>query len=166
MPYVHLATPRRTASTVAKAAVTQIMLRRFDVTTGKNPDRSDDFHDLRGLLFRRVTGFLFAIVIPVSKKLRHLAHLSLWLPSLTGLGARVSARLQMRPTERLTVVVSELSTVRMIDELFRQLSASARSMPILRQRRRAGRARRYRCARATTILALGAFDGFILSPCY
>lgn len=70
--------PRRKASTVANTVATQIMLIRFDVTTGKNPDRSDGFHDLRGLLFCSVTGFLFAIVIPVSKKLRHLAHLSFW----------------------------------------------------------------------------------------
>ena len=42
----------------------------------------------------------------------------------------------MRPTRRLTVVVSELSTVRMIDELSLQLSASARSMPVLRRRQR------------------------------
>ena len=41
---------------------------------------------------------------------------------LTGLGARVSARLQMRPTQRLTAVVSKLSTVRMIDKLSLQLS--------------------------------------------
>ena len=63
---------------MANTVATQIMFRRFDVTTGKNPDRSDDFHDLRGLLFRRVTDFLFAIVIPVSKKLRHLERLSFW----------------------------------------------------------------------------------------
>ena len=41
----------------------------------------------------------------------------------------------MRPTKRLTVVVSELSTVRMIDELSLQFSASARSLPVLRRQR-------------------------------
>jgi len=66
-PHVHLATPRRKTSTVANTVATQIMFRRFDVTTRKKPDRSDNFHDLRGLLFRRVPGFLFAIVIPVSR---------------------------------------------------------------------------------------------------
>jgi hypothetical protein len=38
--------PRRTASTVAKTVVTQIMFRRFEVTTGKNPDRSGAFNGL------------------------------------------------------------------------------------------------------------------------
>ena len=42
---------------------------------------------------------------------------SLWLPSLTGLGARVRARSQTQRSKPLTPVVSKLSTVRMIDEL-------------------------------------------------
>jgi hypothetical protein len=45
------------------------------------------------------------------------------VPSLAGLGARASARSQMRPTKRLTALVSKLSTVRMIDELSLQPSA-------------------------------------------
>jgi hypothetical protein len=66
---VHLATPRRTASTVAKAAVTQIMFRRFDVTTGKSHGRSADFNGitfLPGLLSCRIASFFRAMVIPVS----------------------------------------------------------------------------------------------------
>jgi hypothetical protein len=66
---VHLAAPRRTASTVAKAAVTQIMFRRFDATTGKNPDPSGAFNGLtflRGLPCCRISGFLRAMIIPVS----------------------------------------------------------------------------------------------------
>ena len=39
----------------------------------------------------------------------------------------------MRPTNRLTALVSKLSTVRVIDELSLQLSANARSRPILGQ---------------------------------
>jgi hypothetical protein len=68
-PYVHLATPKRTASTVAKAVVTQIMFRRFDVTRRNTPDRSDAFKDLtvlRDLLCCRIAGFLRVMVIPVS----------------------------------------------------------------------------------------------------
>jgi hypothetical protein len=45
--------------------------------------------------------------------------LSLWLPSLAGLGARASAKLQMRPMKGLKALVSERTTVRMIDELLR-----------------------------------------------
>jgi hypothetical protein len=66
---VHLATPRKTASTVAKAAVTQNMFRRFDVTTGKNPDPSGAFNGLtflRGLPCCRISSFFRAIAIPVS----------------------------------------------------------------------------------------------------
>ena len=122
MPQVHLATPRRTASTVAKAAVTQTMLRRFDVTTGKNPE---GLRFWRGLVCCRFARFLCAMAVPVSEGLRHLECLTLWLPSLTGLAARVSARSQMRPTKRLTALVSERSTVCMIDELSMQLSAYA-----------------------------------------
>jgi hypothetical protein len=69
MSQVHLATPRRTASTVAKAAVTQIMFRRFEVTTGKNPEPSGAFNGLtfwRDLLCCRFAGFIRAMVIPVS----------------------------------------------------------------------------------------------------
>src|SRR5450759_1213940 len=87
MSQVHLATPRRTASTVAKAAVTQTMLRRFDVTTGKNPEPSGAFNGLRfwrGLVCCRFARFLCAMAVPVSEGLRHLDCLSLWLPSLTG----------------------------------------------------------------------------------
>ncbi len=47
----------------------------------------------------------------------------------------------MRQTERLTGLVSKLSTVRMIDELSLQLSAYTRSRPILGHEQRAGRAR-------------------------
>jgi hypothetical protein len=68
--HVHLATPRRTASTVAKRVVTQIMFRRFEVTTGKNPDRSVAFNGLaflRRLLCCRIAGFVCAMVIPVSE---------------------------------------------------------------------------------------------------
>jgi hypothetical protein len=142
MPQLHLATPRRTASTVAKAAVTQTMLRRFDVTTGKNPEPSGAFNGLRfwrGLVCCRFARFLCAMAVPVSEGLRHLDCLSLWLPSLTGLGAPVSARSQMRPTKRLTALVSERSTVCMIDELSMQLQHTRRSMPVLGQRQRAGR---------------------------
>jgi hypothetical protein len=63
MHQVHLATPRRTASTAAKAVVTQVMFRRFDVTTEKNPDPSGA---LCGLFCRRIVGFLRAMAIPVS----------------------------------------------------------------------------------------------------
>ena len=118
---VNLATPRRTASTVEKAAVTQVMLRRFDLTIGMSLEPSDILTLWRGLLVCRFAGFLRAIVF-LWLGLRHLECLSLWLPSLTGLGARVSARLQMRPTQRLTAVASKLSTVRMIDKLSLQLS--------------------------------------------
>src|SRR3979490_558671 len=48
----------------------------------------------------------------------------------------------MRPTKRLTALVSKLSTVRMIDELSLPLSACARSRPILGQGQRTGRAHR------------------------
>jgi hypothetical protein len=44
---------------------------------------------LRGLLCCLVTGFLCAMIISVREGLRHLKCLSLWLPSLMGLGARV-----------------------------------------------------------------------------
>jgi hypothetical protein len=66
---VHLATPRTTASTVAKAAVTQVMFRRFDVTTEKNPDPSGGFDGLTflgGFPSCCIAGFLRAMVIPVS----------------------------------------------------------------------------------------------------
>jgi hypothetical protein len=65
---VHLVTPSRTASTVAKAAVTQNMFRRFDVTTGKSPDRSGAFNGLTflGDLPCCRIAVLRAMVIPVS----------------------------------------------------------------------------------------------------
>ena len=56
--------PRSTARTVAKTVVVQIMLRRVEVTTGKNPDRSGAFNGLaflRRLRGCRVTGFLCAM---------------------------------------------------------------------------------------------------------
>jgi hypothetical protein len=132
MPHAHLATPKSTASTAAKAVVTQIMFRRFDLMTANSPGCSSAFQDtfLRGLICCLVTGFLCAMVISVRNGLRHLERLSLWLPSLTGLGARVRARSQMRSRKRLTGVVSELSTVRIIDELSLQLSAYARFVPV------------------------------------
>ena len=91
MPHAHLATPRSTARTAAKAVVTQIMFRRFDVMTANSPGCSNAFQDtfLRGLLCCLVTGFLCAMIISVREGLRHLKCLSLWLPSLMGLGARV-----------------------------------------------------------------------------
>jgi len=67
---------------VATTVVTQIMFRRLEVTTGKNPDRSGAFNGLAfllGLLCCRITGFLCAMVIPVSEGLRHLEWLSLCL---------------------------------------------------------------------------------------
>jgi hypothetical protein len=60
---------------VATTVVTQIMFRRFEVTTGNNPDRSDAFNGLaflRGLLCCRITGSLCATVIPVSEGIGHL----------------------------------------------------------------------------------------------
>jgi hypothetical protein len=60
---------------MANAVVTQAMFRQFDLTMGNSFDRLDALNDLpffRDLLFCRVTGFLLAIDIPVSKKLRHL----------------------------------------------------------------------------------------------
>jgi hypothetical protein len=65
---------------VPKTVVTQIMFRRFEVTTGKNPDRFGAFNGLlflRGLLCFRITGFLCAMVIPLSEGLRHLERLRL-----------------------------------------------------------------------------------------
>jgi hypothetical protein len=68
---------------VATTVVTQIMFRRFEVTTGNNPDLSDAFNGLaflRGLLCCRITGSLCAMVIPVSEELiRYLEWLSLRL---------------------------------------------------------------------------------------
>jgi len=90
---------------VAKTVVTQIMFRRFEVTTGNNPDRSGGFNGLaflRGLLCCRITGF------PCALFLRARGSGWEWLSML--------ARSQMRPTKRLTALVSRLSTVHMIDE--------------------------------------------------
>jgi len=74
--HAHLATPRSTARTAAKAVVTQIMFRRFDVMTANSPGCSNAFQDtfLRGLLRCLVTGFLCAMAI--SAELRHLKWLS------------------------------------------------------------------------------------------
>lgn len=47
--------------------MTQTMLRRFDLTTGKNPEPSGAMNDLafrRGLICCRFARFLCAIVIP------------------------------------------------------------------------------------------------------
>jgi hypothetical protein len=68
MPHTHLATAKSTASTAAKAVVTQIMFRRFDVITANSPGCSNAFQDtfLRGLLCGLVTGFLCAMDISVS----------------------------------------------------------------------------------------------------
>ena len=90
---------------MAKTVVTQIMFRRFEVTTGNNPDRSGGFNGLaflRGLLCCRITGF------PCALFLRARGSGWEWLSML--------ARSQMRPTKRLTALVSRLSTVHMIDE--------------------------------------------------
>jgi hypothetical protein len=57
---------------MATTVVTQIMFRTFEVTTGKNPDRSGAFNGLaflRGLPGCRITGSLCAMVIPVSEGL-------------------------------------------------------------------------------------------------
>jgi hypothetical protein len=45
----------------------------------------------------------------------------------------------MRPTKPLTALVSERSTVCMIDEISMQLQYTCRSMPVLGQGQRAGR---------------------------
>src|ERR1019366_56389 len=147
-----------------------IMFRRFDITTGKNPDRSSAFNGLaflRSLFCCRLTPVFFcAMVISISEGLRHLECLSLWLPSLTGLGARVSARSQMRPTKRLTAVVSKLSTVRMIDELSLQLSAYAPFQARSGTKAAGWRRSPLSCSPGATILMLVAFEGLTLSPCY
>jgi hypothetical protein len=70
------------ASTVAKTVVTQVMFKRFEVTTGNNPDRSGAFNNLaflRGLLCSRITGFLCAMVVPVSERLSYSKCPSLYL---------------------------------------------------------------------------------------
>jgi hypothetical protein len=102
MPHAHLATPRSTARTTAKAVVTQIMFRRFDVMTANSPGCSNAFQDtfLRGLLCCLVTGFLCAMAISVSGA-PVLEMPELWLPSLTGLGARVSSKIADATEETL-----------------------------------------------------------------
>jgi len=58
--------PRRRASTEAKTVVTQIMFRRFEVTTGNNPDGSGGFKGfafLRGLICCRIAGFSCAMFL-------------------------------------------------------------------------------------------------------
>jgi hypothetical protein len=65
---------------VAKTVVTQIMFRRFEVTTGKSLDCSGPFRGLaflRGLLSCRIYSFLCAMAISVSEALRHWVRLSL-----------------------------------------------------------------------------------------
>ena len=73
------------------------MLKRSDLTIGMSLEPSGILTFWRGLLCCRFAGFLRAMVF-LWLGLRHLECLSLWLPSLAGLGARVSSRLQMRPT--------------------------------------------------------------------
>jgi hypothetical protein len=86
----------------------------------------------------------------------------LWLPSLTGLGARVSARSQMRPTQRLTAVVSKLSTVRMIDEL--SLKSHTRvTGPFWDKASELDEFAAF-SRLAATVLRLVASEGFTLSP--
>jgi hypothetical protein len=62
------------------------MFRRFEVTTGNNPDRSDAFNGLAflcGLLGRPIIGSLCAMVIPVSEGLiGYLEWLSLCLSKI------------------------------------------------------------------------------------
>ena len=72
--YAHLAMPRSTARTVAKTVVVQIMSRRVEVTTGKNPDRSGAFNGLAFLRrFTRLSRHRLSLrhVFPVSELLRH-----------------------------------------------------------------------------------------------
>ena len=136
------------------------MFRRFDVTTGKNPDCSGDgLVFLRGLLCCRLTPVFFAPWLSVSEGLRHLECLSLWLPSLTGLGARVSARSQMRPTKRLTAVVSKPSTVRMTDGLSPQPSVYT-PFHTRSGTKAAGWTPRHRCIHTAIFLVLVAFEDF------
>ena len=102
------------------------MFRTFEVTTGKNPDRSGAFNGLaflRGLLCCRITGSLCAMVIPVSEGL--IGYLE-WLSLCLG-------KIADATDERLTALVSMLSTVRMIDGLSLPLSAYARSRPNMGQ---------------------------------
>jgi hypothetical protein len=68
MPHAHLATAKSRASTAAKAVVTQVMFRRFDLITANSSGCSNAFQDtfLRGLLCCLATGFLCAIVVSVS----------------------------------------------------------------------------------------------------
>ena len=132
------------------------MFRRFEVTTGNNPDRSDAFNGfafLRDLLCRCITGSLCAMVNPVSEGAQTLGAPEALIAFPGWFWCRFSARSQMRQTERLTTLVSKLSTVRMIDELSLQLSAYARCRPILGQEQPARRARRD----AATVLVLVAF---------
>jgi hypothetical protein len=102
MPHAHFATPRSTARTAAKAVVTQIMFRRFDVMTANSPGCSNAFQDtfLRGLICCLVTGFLCAMAISVSGA-PALEMPEAWLPSLTGLGDRVSSKIADATEETL-----------------------------------------------------------------
>ena len=94
MPHAHFATPRSTARTATKAVVAQIMFRRFDVMTANSPGCSNAFQDTfsRGLICSLVTGFLCAMAISVSGA-PALEMPEAWLPSLTGLGDRVSSKI-------------------------------------------------------------------------
>ena len=102
MPHAHLAMPRSTARTAAKAVVTQIMFRRFDVMTANSPGSSNAFQDtfLRGLLCCLVTGFLCAMAIAVGGA-QALEMPELWSPSLKGIGARVSSKIADATEETL-----------------------------------------------------------------
>ena len=109
------------------------MFRRFEVTTGNNPDRSGGFNGLaflRCLLCCRITGFLCATAIPFERGAQAFR---------VAEPASRLARSPMWPTKRLTALVSKLSTVRMIDELSLHLSAYARFQTNMGQ---GGRARR------------------------
>src|SRR6266403_1646780 len=100
---------------MAKTVVTQIMFRRFEVTTGNNPDRSGAFN-----------GFsIFARIALLSHHRLSLRHGCSCERGLSHLEWHVSARSQMRPTKRLTALVCRLST----DELSLRRSAYARSRP-------------------------------------
>jgi hypothetical protein len=94
MPHAYLATAKSRASTAAKAVVTQIMFRRFDLIAANSPGCSNAFQDtfLRGLICCLVTGFLCAMAISVSGA-PALEMPEARLPSLTGLGARVSSKI-------------------------------------------------------------------------
>jgi hypothetical protein len=78
------------------------MFRRFDVMTANSPGCSNAFQDtfLRGLICCLVIGFLCAMAISVSGA-PALEMPELWLPSLTGIGARVSSKIADATEETL-----------------------------------------------------------------